>query len=564
MSDDATGVPSGGSVDHPGDEPVGRPSMRHWRQSTITEPGLDDRGGVFFAAIEMTRMPMVLTDPNQPDNPIVFANNAFLDLTGYELPEILGRNCRFLQGPDTSRETVGELRDAVARRTAVSVEMLNYRRNGSPFWNAVFIGPVFDPDGKLLYFFASQLDVSRRREGEQALRQAQKMESIGQLTAGLAHDFNNLLHVISASLERLAARPDDPAAAQRYLAAASQAAERGAKLTRQLLAFARRSRLEPKAVNLSDLISSFGELLDATVGSRTELRLDLRRRLPDVRLDPVHLEMALLNLVINARDALGGEGEITVETRPVRLDGDAEARHLPPGDYVALTVSDDGPGMPPAVRARAAEPFFTTKPAGQGTGLGLAMAQGFAQQSGGRLEIDSEPGAGARIRMLFPVAVEAPSESPAPRPAPAEAASPAGRVLVVDDEPAIAQLAAETLSEQGYGVTLAHSAEEAVQRLRDAPEPFALVFTDVVMPGGLNGLALADRVAELSPDTPVLMTTGYNDELAIRHEPRRQTVDVIGKPYRRSELLDRVAAAIRGGPRRGPGRDTSDFGVAEA
>ena len=564
MSTEATGVPAEGAVDHPGDEPLGRIGMRHWRQSTITEPGLDDRGDVFFAAIEMTRMPMILTDPNQPDNPIAFANNAFLDLTGYELTEIIGRNCRFLQGPDTDRETVRELREAVQNPTAVSIEILNYRRDGSPFWNAVFVGPVFDPDGRLLYFFASQLDVSRRRETEVQLQQAQKMESIGQLTAGVAHDFNNLLHVISGSLERLSARPNDPVAAARYLSAASQAAERGAKLTRQLLAFARRSRLEPRGVNLSDLISSFGELLDATVGSRAELRFDLRRRLPEVRLDPVHLEMAVLNIVINARDALGGEGAITVETRPVTLDGEAKDCDLPPGDYVSLAVVDTGPGMPESVRARAAEPFFTTKPAGQGTGLGLAMAQGFAQQSGGRLEIDSRPGEGARVRMLFPVAVERPAEEPARSPPAADPHARTGSVLVVDDEPAIAQLAAETLTEHGYRVTLAHSAEEALRHLEAAEEPFSLVFTDVVMPGGMNGLMLADRVAELRPATPVLMTTGYNDEMSLQQGPRPRSRDVVGKPYRRSELLDRVAAAIRGGPRTGPGRDTSDFGVAEA
>ncbi len=177
------------------------PSLAHLKSATIREPGLDDRGSVFFAAIEMTRMPMILTDPRQPDNPIVFANRAFQDLTGYTQGELVGRNCRFLQGPETSRETVAELRQAVEERRAIATEILNYKRDGSPFWNGIFIGPVFDEAGEIVYFFASQLDVTRRRVSEQAFRQAQKMEAIGQLTAGLAHDFNNLLQVVTGNLE---------------------------------------------------------------------------------------------------------------------------------------------------------------------------------------------------------------------------------------------------------------------------------------------------------------------------------------------------------------------------
>ena len=196
----STGEPAQGTMDTGAREPLGRPGLHHWRQSTITEPGLEDRGGIFFAAVEMTRMPMIFADPRQNDVPIVFANNAFLDLTGYEEGEVLGRNCRFLQGAGTDPEHVDQLRQAIRKREAVAVEILNYRRDGTPFWNAVFMGPVHNPEGEVIYFFASQLDVTQRRESEQQFRQAQKMEAIGQLTAGLAHDFNNLLHVINGSL----------------------------------------------------------------------------------------------------------------------------------------------------------------------------------------------------------------------------------------------------------------------------------------------------------------------------------------------------------------------------
>ncbi|GJE04479.1 PAS domain-containing protein [Methylobacterium isbiliense] len=553
-------------------EPLGRPGLRHWQQSTITNTDLNERGSVFFAAVEMTRMPMILADPRQEDTPIVFANNAFLDLTGYEEGEVLGRNCRFLQGAGTDPEHVRQLRDAVTAGEAVAVEILNYRRDGTPFWNAVFIGPVHNPEGEIIYFFASQLDVTQRRESEQQFRQAQKMEAIGQLTAGMAHDFNNLLHVINGSLERLAAKRHDELAFERYLAAATGAAERGAKLTHQLLAFARRGRLEPRGVDLSDLVHSVAELLETSIGSKATLHLNLQRRLPQVQVDATHLEMALLNIVVNARDASPNGGAITVTTRQVHLNGDATSRHLKPGDYVLLCVSDEGTGMAAHVAARATEPFFTTKPRGEGTGLGLAMAHGFVQQSGGRLEVESEVGRGTIIRMLFPVFQpkeedlgrgEAQRDYQA-RPLDNLTAPPL--ILVVDDSREAVAMAAEALQEVGYRVVVAHSAEEALERFDEARERgdgFKLVFSDVIMPGGANGLVLAEQVASRDPSVPILLTTGYNDEMAI-DGPQPHAMDVLGKPYRRSELIDRVQAALRRGARTGPGRQSSDFGHARA
>lgn len=545
------------------------PHLSHWRQSTITEPGFGDQGDVFFAAIQMTRMPMIISDPRQPDNPIAFANNALLDLTGYEEAEVVGRNCRFLQGAQTDRDTVGELRDAVAAKRAIAVEILNYRRDGSPFWNAVFMGPIFDEHGKLLYFFASQLDVTRRRESEQVSRQAQKMEAIGQLTAGLAHDFNNLLQVVGGSLERIAAAPDDVERVKRFVGVASTAADRGAKLTQQLLAFARRSRLEPKGVDLTELVNSISDLLDSAVGSKIDLSLHLRRRLPRVMVDPVHLEMALLNVLVNARDASGHGGAVTVSTETLTLNGDAASRDLTPGDYVTLTVADDGDGMAEHVLARATEPFFTTKPTGQGTGLGLAMAHGFAQQSGGRLEIESQPGDGTTVRLIFPVAVTNEDGAEAPtsryRPDAVDDAAPP-RILVVDDNAEIASLARDTLVETGYEVAVALSGEEGLTLFETAlreGNPFDLVFTDVVMPGGMNGLVFANQIRERSEAAAILMTTGYNDQMAL-DGPQAEAMDVLGKPYRRSELINRVQSALRQGPRQGPGRRTSDFGPATA
>jgi PAS domain S-box-containing protein len=537
----STGVPAEGRHEGISFSPTGGPGLRHWQEARITAPGLDDRGDVFFAAVEMTRMPMVLTDPNQPDNPIVFANHAFQDLTGYAQEEIVGRNCRFLQGAETDRDQVRELREAVAEHRPVSVEILNYKRDGTPFWNGVFVAPVFDKDERLLYFFASQLDVTRRRTAEQSFRQAQKMESIGQLTAGLAHDFNNLLQVISGSLEVLRGKLADERLS-RYVDRAAEAAERGAKLTRQLLAFARKTRLEPRLADVNALVQDFTEMLDTTAGRQVELQINLRRRLPPVLVDPVHLELALLNVVINARDAMPSGGTITVATSLAAGDGGPQD-----GSFVAIAVSDNGEGMPAHVRERATEPFFTTKGTGKGTGLGLAMVQGFVQQSRGRLEIDSQVGRGTTIRMLFPAAAVAADAVQAPAAVASPLNAPPGNaesVLVVEDSEDVLALARETLEALGYRVAAARNADDALQLLDGTGgSGFDLLFTDILMPGSMNGLALAERVRQRNPEIAVLLTTGYNEDL-VAEGPGTSSWDVLGKPYRRTALADRVRAAL--------------------
>lgn len=562
------GIPSQGSADIGAREPIESPGRHHWRESTITRPGLDDRGNVFFAAIEMTRMPMVLTDPNQPDDPIVFANKAFLDLTLYEEDEVLGRNCRFLQGAQTDRDAAAELGRAVKAGESVALELLNYKRDGTPFWNAVFIGPVHDVSGKLLYHFASQLDVTRRRETEQAYHQAQKMEAIGQLTAGLAHDFNNLLQVVNGNLELLATRTTDDRSLG-YVERARTAAERGAKLTGQLLAFARKSRLSPRPVDVSECIGAFADVVESALDSHAELHLSLRRGLPKAMLDPAQFEMAILNIALNARDAMPQGGVVTLSTAKLHLNGDAPARGLPSGDYVLVEVRDEGEGMTAEVAARAVEPFFTTKKTGKGTGLGLAMASGFVQQSRGRLEIDSAPGQGTTIRMLFPVASDdsqRPEEHPF-RPARASTTKdgPRPHILVVEDSPEVLALARENLEDAGYRVTTAPSGDAGLETFKTAmtEDPVDLLFTDLVMPGGMNGIVLAEAVTALDPDVAVLMTTGYNEELVIEG-PERVGHDVLGKPYRKTDLLDRIRQALnqRGGS--AERRRASDFGAVEA
>jgi PAS domain S-box-containing protein len=542
----SAGRPAEGEVEGNAYSPLGNPGVQHWQASFITQDGLQDRGNIFFAAVEMTRMPMVVTDPRQPDNPIVFANGAFFDLTGYQQEEVLGRNCRFLQGPQTDRRTVEELRQAIAEERAVAVDILNYKKDGKTFWNALFLGPIFDRDGKLLYFFASQMDITERRTSQEAYLQAQKMEAIGQLTAGMAHDFNNLLQVINGNLEVALVSLDRPDAARQQLERAQRAAMRAGKLTQQLLTFARKQRLEPRTVNINSLVVDFSEMLVRTLGGKIELRLDLRPGLPACMLDPTQLEMALLNVLINARDAMPDGGEVTVATAIVRGEDRLKVHRLPHGTYVSLCVIDQGQGMAPEVLHRATEPFFTTK--GPGTGLGLAMVHGFVQQSHGRLEIDSKPGEGTKVTMIFPVADNAAGGADAAATAGAASAPDQARanlgkpaVLVVEDNDDVRELAEQVLEMEGYAVKSAASGEQALELLRQGIR-VDLLFTDVIMPGGMNGLELVKCVRGLRPSLPVLVTTGYMDELP--QGGRGGGLDILAKPYRQEDLLARVRKAL--------------------
>jgi PAS domain S-box-containing protein len=544
----SAGIPAVGQVEGNEYSPLGNPGVNHWQASFITRDGLQDRGNIFFAAVEMTRMPMVVTDPRQPDNPIVFANGAFTDLTGYAQEDFIGRNCRFLQGQQTDRGTVDQVRKAIKEERAVAVDILNYRKDGTPFWNALFLGPIFDQHGKLLYFFASQMDITERRTTQEAYLQAQKMEAIGQLTAGMAHDFNNLLQVINGNLEVALLSLDHPELARQQLERAQRAAMRAGKLTQQLLTFARKQRLEPRPVNVNKLVVEFSEMLVRTLGNKVDLRLDLRPGLPACMLDPTHLEMALLNVLINARDAMPGGGEVTVATAIVRGEDRLKVHDLPDGTYVSLCVIDNGAGMAPEVLRRATEPFFTTK--GPGTGLGLAMVHGFVQQSHGRLEIDSKPGEGTRVTMIFPVAAQgteladaAGTDDASASGGAASAAADRGKpaILVVEDKDDVRELAEQVLKMEGYAVQSAASGEQALELLRQGAR-VDLLFTDVVMPGGMNGLDLVEQARALRPELPVLVTTGYMDELPERG--RSEGLRVLAKPYRQEDLLGRVRGEL--------------------
>jgi PAS domain S-box-containing protein len=511
---------------------------RHARRSVNTT-GFAGRDDIFFAAVEMTRMPMVVTDPNLPDNPIVFANEAFINLSGYEPEEIIGRNCRFMQGPETNPDTVAALRRALEARTEISIEILNYRKDGSTFWNALFLSPVFNSAGELLYFFGSQLDVSRRHDAEAALRQSQKLEAIGQLTGGLAHDFNNLLTVVVGNLEQALPRAQDERL-RTLLHRAIEAAGRGAQLTHQLLAFARKQRLDDRPINLNDLVLGLKDMVERTLGAEITFETRLAPDLVTCRIDPTQAELALLNIMLNARDAMAGSGRVVIETGNRTVSAAEAHEHLPPGHYATLSVSDTGRGMSPEIRSRVFEPFFTTKEVGKGSGMGLAMVYGFVRQSRGHITLDSSEGVGTTVRMYFPE-VEQPARAEPGRSAGTLPVGGRERVLVVEDNADVLELAESILSDLGYEVVKASNAQDALDQL-EGPDGFDLLFSDVVMPGGVNGITLARQAVADHPRLKVLLTTGFSEgHLA---QGGRVQFPTIGKPYRRTELARKVRQVL--------------------
>ena len=354
---------------------------------------------VFETAVHRTRMAMALSDPNLPDCPLVYVNPAFTKLTGYDLEASVGRNCRFLQGPETDREAVRRIRQAVADRQSIDEEIYNYRRDGSGFWNALYMSPVFDDEGRLIYFFASQIDVSARREALR--RQTQRMESMSALASGVAHEFNNLLTVVLSSLERAATHAVDEDQ-RRYLERADWGAKRAGQLAGELLSLARRRANEERTMDLNRAIRDFEGTLAQILPQSVQLNLELAPLPILVHLDFGQLELVLLNLVRNAADAMPSGGQVCLATRV--LPAAEAASTLNRRDVVELIVTDTGQGMPPDVVERATELFFTTKAAGKGTGLGLFLALEFVDKSGGRLTIDSQVGQGTRMRLAFPQA----------------------------------------------------------------------------------------------------------------------------------------------------------------
>ena len=381
-------------------------------------------------------------------------------------------------------------------------------------------------------------EIADRERAEARLVQAQKMEAIGQLTGGIAHDFNNLLTAVVGSLDLLLRRTGDEKLSK-LARNALKAAERGADLTGQLLAFSRRQRLTPIPVQPNEIITGMGDMMSRSIGSHVEIGTRLDPELWLALADPTQLEMMILNLAINARDAMPEGGHLTIATRNVPTVPRALAGELAPGGYVAIAVTDTGHGMAPSVLAKAFEPFFTTKTNGKGTGLGLAQLYGFAKQSGGTARIESREGGGTTVTIYLPrTEGEALAATASPVPPSPEACA---RILIVDDDEDVRQVAAAMVQEAGYLVATAGSGPAALAAL-DGAEGFGLLITDVVMPG-MSGVELARRVRQRHPRLPVLFASGYADLQTFGSELSEERV--LKKPYRIAEIAAHVGAVLR-------------------
>jgi PAS domain S-box-containing protein len=406
------------------------------------------------------------------------------------------------------------------------------------FYEAYF-SPLYSRGREVVGGIGFLRETTERRRIEDALRQSQKMEAVGQLTGGIAHDFNNMLTVIAGNLELLESKLTDESHLLRLVSSAALAASRAEKLTQQLLTFSRRQQLRPQPIDFNQIIIGMDDLLHRTVGEHIEIRKSLSPELWPALADPNQIETALLNLILNARDAMLNGGQITLETGNAEIgEGDDE---LAPGLYATLAVSDTGQGMSEEVLAHVFEPFFTTKEVGKGTGLGLSQVYGFIKQSAGHIRIESRVGRGSTVRLYLPCA-EGPAGEATAMPMREQQFRGSETVLVVEDDHGVRDFAVSVLRELGYRVLEAASGDAALDVLTDHPD-IDLLFTDVVMPGSLNGADLAKAARERRPDLQVLFTSGYTTRLVEKEWPL-QNVELLRKPYRSIDLAERVRSVL--------------------
>lgn len=472
----------------------------------------------------------------------------------YKEAEIVGQHfSRFYTPEDIAAGLPSKALEAARSTGRYEAEGWRVRKDGSRFWASVVIDAVYD-QGKFVGFAKVTRDLTERRDAQMALErsreqlfQSQKMEAVGQLTGGLAHDFNNLLTGIIGSLELLRTRVAQGRIGDldRYITAARSAASRAAALTHRLLAFARRQTLEPKRTSANKLIGDMVDLIQRTVGPQIKVETVLGIGLWPILCDPNQLESAILNLCINARDAMPTGGRLTIETANTWLDDRSGIeRDMQPGQYVAICVTDTGTGMTPEVAARAFDPFFTTKPVGQGTGLGLSMIYGFARQSGGQVRIYSEPGEGTTVRIYLPRDQGEISEEEEPPHATEPPTAGAGEtVLIVDDEPTVRMLVTEVLEELGYAAIEAADGASALKVLQSDAR-IDLLITDIGLPGGMNGRQMVSVAMQNRPKLKVLFITGYAENAMIGNGQLDPGMHVMAKPFAIEALASRIKAII--------------------
>jgi PAS domain S-box-containing protein len=464
-------------------------------------------------------------------------------IKGYSADEIIGHHfSRFYTEQDRAAGHPARALDVARNEGRFEAEAWRLRKDGSLFWASVVIDPVLDDDGKLAGYAKITRDMTERREAQLALQKAQaqrsqmqKMEALGQLTGGIAHDFNNILMIVMGHLSKLKRLVGADPAGTRSAETIEMAAKRAGTLTRQLLSFSRRQSLNPEVIDLGEWIGSFTQMLSSSLGAAIKIVVRIAPTAWKVKIDLSEFELALVNIAINARDAMPDGGEVTIAVDNVRFEAKDSALGLE-GEYVSVSVADTGSGIPPDIVPKVFDPFFTTKPFGKGTGLGLSQVYGFAHQSGGSVGIESELGRGTMFTLYLPrETAGAPRASDGPR---AEFVDGAGGILLVEDNPEVAEISRSMLEQLGYKVEVAGDAQSALEMVERASGHIDLIISDIVMAGKMDGRALARTVRDQYPQLPVMLMTGYADAQVAGEFP------VLRKPFELGELSRAAANAI--------------------
>ncbi|MFP4193257.1 MAG: PAS domain S-box protein, partial [Candidatus Hydrogenedentota bacterium] len=503
----------------------------------------EENNRLLRSAVENATEAILLTEgrTETPGPRIVYANNAFLQMTGYTHEEIVGRVPWFLMGPKTDMRVIRELRDHLREGQSFSGETTNYRKDRTEFISEWSVAPVRDKSGEVTHFVAIQRDVTERRRLQSQLWSSMRLDSIGRLAGGVAHDFNNLLAVIMGYSELVASslEKDSPIASD--IEDIRQAAKRGGELTRQLLAFSRRQVLTRRVIQLNEVVIHMERMLTRIIGADIELQLDLAKGLWPAKLDIAQMEQVLLNLAVNAREAMPRGGRLIMETSNVELD-EAGARRDPsitPGPHIMLTITDTGRGMDKATADNIFEPFFTTKERDLSAGLGLATVYGIVKQSGGDIWVYSEPGKGTTFKILFPAASQDEHIPAAESETPSQAAGGSETVLLVEDEDAVREIMERTLTRHGYTVLTASSGPQALELAAHHEGPIHLLVTDIIMPG-MSGYEVAKTLAERRPGLNILCVSGYPKNIIAEDGMLVSGAEYLEKPFTPAVLAERV------------------------
>jgi PAS domain S-box-containing protein len=489
-----------------------------------------------FKAVEQSPVSIIITDSM---GRIEYINPKFTQLTGYTLDEVKGNNPRVLKGDKTSDGEYRRLWCAITQGREWRGEFHNRKKNGDFYWESALISPIFDAGGRITHFLAVKEDITERKALEEQFLQAQKLESIGQLAGGVAHDFNNIMAATMMHLSFLQQNPNLDAETKKSLRDLMVDAKRAASLTRQLLLFSRKSILEVVVLDLNEVVAGLLKMLARLIGEHISVRFERGENLPAVEADAVMIEQVVMNLSINARDAMPKGGALTIGLETVAIDAEHARGNLAarPGRFVRLSVADTGCGMDNATLKRIFEPFFTTKESGQGTGLGLATVHGIVALHKGWVEVESAPGKGANFNVFLPATTKRMAET-----GQTEAMAPMGgreTILLVEDDTTLRRVVAQNLRLLGYGVLEADAGPTASKLWREHSRKIDVLITDVVLPEGLSGLELAEKLTKEKPGLKVIVCSGYNVEIAARGNLPALDIVYLQKPFQ-IEVLSKV------------------------